>query len=697
VPATLFGDSAIDTNGVPSAEPSTFLEQGFLHYYAVSVPEENDGLLRAALEAISGNPDLYLRYGAPPTVYHSAQGTAGAIFDRSMLATTTEYANWVPLDGKLEARLKPGLWYMAVRAAGNANARYRLKLSVGSISELPLNSPEMLNQIVAGGDWRYYRLMAPSSLPGGFNFNFSQQSGDVIVYVRDTVPPGTGLTATDFRDWTTDVKNNAVYGSFDPAGAYSFAAPPVRPGAVYYLGVRALSDAVFAIRATTNGGPTVEPEVIAFYGGVAVTNLTPGAHAYYRVDVPNEATRWKHNATHAVGLYLGLEQGTIPRPGTEDWRNNPGAANSSLNQYLLSNWPWVAGQSYFLLISNSTAQVQEVVFAMDGKNAATDDNDTDALPDAWELQYFGNTGAQSSAGDPDRDGVTNFDEFMEGTHPNDAASFQARLVTTGLNGSVVRSPNAATYPLNTPVTLTATPAAGYAFIAWAGNASGRENPLAVTMDGHKTIGATFKLAGDDFITALPLTGISANVVASNVGMTKEPSEPNHAGNPGGKSIWWRWIAPGSGSVTITTAGSTFNTVLGVYTGTAVSSLTQIGSDNNSGGTTNRSIVQFSAVVGTTYYIAVDGYNGASSRINLSLALGNVSGLRPDLRSMTRLGDGRTEFMVIADANRTYNVEVSSDLVTWTAFGTVVTDGSGSGRFIDSQAAGFDHRFYRVRE
>ncbi|MCI0351730.1 MAG: hypothetical protein L0Z53_20105, partial [Acidobacteriales bacterium] len=247
------------------------------------------------------------------------------------------------------------------------------------------------------------------------------------------------------------------------------------------------------------------------------------------------------------------------------------------------------------------------------------------------------------------------------------------------------------------VTLTANPATGYAFIGWTGNASGRQNPLVVTMDGHKTIGATFKLAGDDFVTALPLLGNSATAVATNVGMTKEPGEPNHAGNPGGKSIWWRWTAPGSGPVTLTTAGSAFNTLLGVYTGPSVSNLTMIASDNASGGTTNRSIVHFNAVAGTAYNIAVDGYNGASSRINLSLLLDSGTTIRPVFDAITRLGDGRAEVVIIGSPNRFYTIEASTNLVTWGAIGSVTTDGAGSGRFTDAQAPGLSHRFYRARE
>ena len=67
---------------------------------------------------------------------------------------------------------------------------------------------------------------------------------------------------------------------------------------------------------------------------------------------------------------------------------------------------------------------------------------------------------------------------------------------------------------------------------------------------------------------------------------------------------------------INTIGSGFNTLLGVYTGTAVNSLLQIAANDNIGGGNNTSQVQINAVQGTTYRIAIDGRNnfggGASS-------------------------------------------------------------------------------------
>src|SRR6266545_597332 len=69
--------------------------------------------------------------------------------------------------------------------------------------------------------------------------------------------------------------------------------------------------------------------------------------------------------------------------------------------------------------------------------------------------------------------------------------------------------------------------------------------------------ATAAPANDNFaygiVTSGPTTG-------SNVGATKEAGEPFHAGNGGGKSVWWFWTAPSSGAVTVNTFGSTFDTV-----------------------------------------------------------------------------------------------------------------------------------------
>jgi hypothetical protein len=122
------------------------------------------------------------------------------------------------------------------------------------------------------------------------------------------------------------------------------------------------------------------------------------------------------------------------------------------------------------------------------------------------------------------------------------------------------------------------------------------------------------VANDMFAKAQTVTK-GTSVKASNVGATKEPGEPAHAGNAGGRSIWFRWTATSNGTVTFSTAGSSFDTTLGVYRGTSVSALARVASNDDWNGLTSR--VSFNATADVTYMIAVDGYNAASGSVTLA--------------------------------------------------------------------------------
>ncbi|PYJ00084.1 MAG: hypothetical protein DME25_21515 [Verrucomicrobia bacterium] len=125
---------------------------------------------------------------------------------------------------------------------------------------------------------------------------------------------------------------------------------------------------------------------------------------------------------------------------------------------------------------------------------------------------------------------------------------------------------------------------------------------------------------DPLANATTESGTPVTVTGSNVGGTKEAGEPAIAGNCGGASVWWSWTAPSAGTATISTAGSSFDTLLGVFTGSSVSALTLVAQNDDAGGGPTTSLVTFNAVSGTTYKIAVDGYNGAQGNINLSVSL-----------------------------------------------------------------------------
>ncbi len=142
----------------------------------------------------------------------------------------------------------------------------------------------------------------------------------------------------------------------------------------------------------------------------------------------------------------------------------------------------------------------------------------------------------------------------------------------------------------------------------------------------QTVGTT---NNNNFANAIAISGTTATVTGSNVGATKETGEPNHAGNAGGKSVWWNWTAPSNGMMTIDTLSSTFDTLQAVYTGTSVSALTAVASNDDSpAGGTSTSKLTFAATAGVTYQIAVDGYGGASGSITMHLSLSTSAPAAP---------------------------------------------------------------------
>jgi hypothetical protein len=115
-------------------------------------------------------------------------------------------------------------------------------------------------------------------------------------------------------------------------------------------------------------------------------------------------------------------------------------------------------------------------------------------------------------------------------------------------------------------------------------------------------------AGNDFFAgAQRINEVTFSRSGLNTGASKEPGEPNHAGNPGGASIWYRFDTPAgaSGAVTLNTNFSSFDTLLAVYTGTSLDALTQVAANDDANGQTT-SALTFNAAAGQSYYVAIDG-------------------------------------------------------------------------------------------
>jgi hypothetical protein len=146
----------------------------------------------------------------------------------------------------------------------------------------------------------------------------------------------------------------------------------------------------------------------------------------------------------------------------------------------------------------------------------------------------------------------------------------------------------------------------------------------IAVDGYDTASTsrgTFTLVwthltpppNDNFAQAQVLTGPSGRVSGTDVGASKEPGEPDHAGQPGGASVWYSWTAPYDGKATFNTCASSFDTVLAAYTGDApLDTLTEVASDDDSCGSNGGSRIVFDATAATTYHIAVDGLDATGT-------------------------------------------------------------------------------------
>jgi len=145
--------------------------------------------------------------------------------------------------------------------------------------------------------------------------------------------------------------------------------------------------------------------------------------------------------------------------------------------------------------------------------------------------------------------------------------------------------------------------------------SGASGAITLTGSGTSLSGPS----NDNFTSASVVSGTTWKASGSNFNATRETDEPNHGGTSGYASVWFQWTPTTSGSYTLTTSGSGFDTLLGVYTGTEINALTLVGTNNNSAAGVTWSKIRFAATAGTAYSIAVDGANRSSGRYSLTLS------------------------------------------------------------------------------
>jgi hypothetical protein len=127
-------------------------------------------------------------------------------------------------------------------------------------------------------------------------------------------------------------------------------------------------------------------------------------------------------------------------------------------------------------------------------------------------------------------------------------------------------------------------------------------------------------ANDAFANATALSGDDGSQAGTTIDATAEAGEPNHAEQPPYASVWYSWTPTDDGLATFDTCTASFDTRLAVYTGSALTDLTEVASSDDSeacGPGSLQSSVSFVAAKGVVYSIAVDGSSGESGTFTLT--------------------------------------------------------------------------------
>ncbi|MCA1818891.1 MAG: hypothetical protein LC620_02365, partial [Halobacteriales archaeon] len=107
---------------------------------------------------------------------------------------------------------------------------------------------------------------------------------------------------------------------------------------------------------------------------------------------------------------------------------------------------------------------------------------------------------------------------------------------------------------------------------------------------------------DCFATATVVAATPFVTTQSTLEATVEVYEPLPVpvGEVDADTVWFQWTPPIAGPATVSTCGSSYDTVLALYTGATVSTLTMLGVSDDFCAT--QSQLAFTCVAGTTYRI-----------------------------------------------------------------------------------------------
>ncbi len=128
------------------------------------------------------------------------------------------------------------------------------------------------------------------------------------------------------------------------------------------------------------------------------------------------------------------------------------------------------------------------------------------------------------------------------------------------------------------------------------------------------------LSNDFFLGATQLAGLTGSAEGNNAHATLEENEPSLGRGYGGASIWFTYTPTSDGSFTVNTRGSSFDTVLSAYQGSALTSLTRLALNDDyrfDGSYSLQSQVTFTVKANSTYHLRVHSWGSGRGEIDLN--------------------------------------------------------------------------------
>lgn len=182
-------------------------------------------------------------------------------------------------------------------------------------------------------------------------------------------------------------------------------------------------------------------------------------------------------------------------------------------------------------------------------------------------------------------------------------------------------------------------------------------PVASSADGYLLVAAVY--GGQIYTYLAPVANdLCSGAIALSSGVTYS-MDTTHATSTSdptptcqtifGKGVWFKYTPTGTGPVLVSTCGSSFDTVLAVYSGSC-GALTPVSCDDDYGPAcsgTQQASLTFSGTAGTTYYILAGGYASAAGTLQIVAQV-----LNDQCPEAIPLTDSVTYSMSTADATST---------------------------------------------